>query len=121
MDGWGVYFGPRGQAVNPCAYFPFSKLHYAPGVEIRDSSIDNPPYPQLGTWAGLPNLHENVPCLIICDGESVPRLRCAKILDPVAVLEKDFAKDPQFDDPSMECPDGAKHHRGYFVEYSVES
>lgn len=120
VDGWGVYFGPQGQPVNPCAYLPFSKLRHAPGIEVADSSIDNPPYPRVGIWAGLPNLHEDVPCLIICDGGNLPRLRCAKILDSVTVLEKDFATDPWFDETSMECTDGTKHHRGCYVEYSMD-
>lgn len=120
VDGWSTFFGPRGQPVNPCAIPPFSKVHHTSGVENSDGAIDNPPFPRVGLWAGLPNIQENIPCLIICDGESMPLLRCAAILDPDAALEIEFVDDPWFHDPAIECSDGCRYHRAYYLEYTVD-
>lgn len=119
VDGWSIFFGPQGEPVDPCDVLPFSRVLSTEGAVVPDGSIDKPPFPRAGTWAGLPDLHKDVPCLIICEGEGPPLLQCAELLESSVTLMVGFKKDPQYEDATVECGDGVKYHRGFYAEYSA--
>ena len=119
LDRWSVYFGPQGQPADPCTVLPFSRFYPAGNIVGPDRNIHNPGFPQAQTWAVLPDLYKDTPCLIICDGKGPPLLQCAQLLLDEVILMIDFERDPQYDDEIIECADGTKYHRGYYAEYSA--
>lgn len=116
---WSVYFGPQGQAVDPCGVLPFFRFYPVEGFIGPGADIDQPPIPRTQTWAGLPDLDGDTACLILSDGLHPPVLRCGDIGRPDAKLTVGFEKDPGYHDTTIECADGSKHHRAYYAEYSA--
>ncbi|KAH8621764.1 hypothetical protein J4E82_010439 [Alternaria postmessia] len=113
---WGVYFGPRGIAVDPCNLGPFKEDHYEvtarPGSPISD--IDTPPPTPKGRWSELSSLPTGADCSIVGDGLGPPTLKCGQ--DRTMA----FAKDPGYCGAATGCLDGPiKYHRAYYVEFTL--
>lgn len=111
---WNVCFGPQGTPVNPCRVEPFD-LVYKSVAHGKESAIDAPPSTPKGSWSGMTklDLHDDATCTISSDSIAPPTLSCGQ------TLQIDFARDPKYDDPVMECDDGFMYHRLLYVEYTV--
>lgn len=112
---WDMYFGPQGTAVNPCDVVePFYRvLRYAP-PKVEGASINSPPTTPKEKWEGLPSLYDDAPCYVVGDGVVPPILKCP---EDGSVMQVDLAKDPQYDDPIIDCGGGYRYHRVYYAEY----
>jgi hypothetical protein len=113
---WHVYRGPQGTSVNPCQVVdPFYNVLLSAAQVVEGSTIDAPPPTPVVSWPVFPGIvNENMECRIIGDGTTPPMLKCP---EDGSIMQVDFAKDPQYDDPILDCGGGQRYHRVYYAEY----